>query len=353
MKGIRETLGDISPEILSNSTPGSNYLLIRCPYHKHGLERTPSLSVSTTKPVFHCHSCKEAGHISRLLKDLSGLNSNAIQIMLDGLDVVQAPYDRAAETINKIKRGNPLRGNYHLDESVMDGMRLAPIDLLDKGFKESTLRHFEIGFDLSRYRTIYPLRNVYGELLGLSGRTVLDEEPRYKLYRRELIDKGFNIPADYSLESVKSGLLWHAHIVHPFLLKERDELIVVEGFKACMWVYQAGFENVVALAGSYLSDIHAAYIASVTQRVILYLDNDYAGKKGTWAGGMRLLNKIPDLRVATYPENRNQPDDLTPDEVSTMLALAPSYYDWRKTDGRLLPEDERRLHRWALRRQAS
>ena len=322
-----DTLLDLAPHLAEDMRPGPGHVMVRCPFHGGGMENTPSLSISTTKPVWFCHGCKRAGHIAVLLS-MHGMSRDAINALLP-----REGYQQAETLAAKLVKGvDPFKGKFILDEGLLDYYRLAPKPLLQAGFTHQTLRHFEVGFDMKNFRITYPLRTAYGDLVGISGRTVFaDEEPRYRIYDRELKERtDYPVPKDYSMESVKSAVLWHAHVVRPFFFPTNGdrELLVTEGFKACMWTFQAGLEDVVALVGSYLTQIHAELIARVTRKVTLLLDNNEAGHKGTLKAGRLLLSKGVDVRVAQYPDAREQPDELTPTELAQSIDQKQSLRAW-------------------------
>lgn len=337
MSDIAQALFAFAPYLQEKAKRSSSYIMIQCPFHGDGRENNPSCSVSLEKPVFHCHSCGTSGHISQLFKNY-GIGPEAIKGILrsTGLD---KPYDKLKGKVaaRLTKTVDTFRGMYVLDEELLDDYRLAPKALLRAGFAKETLRHFEVGYDATNMRITFPIRNVYGELVGISGRAILDyQEPRYKIYDHEMkMREGFQIPETYTMETVKDSVLWHSHVVRPFFYSssEQDDIFVVtEGFKACMWSWQSGYKSSVALIGAYLSDIHAELIASSVQYVLLFLDHNPAGWKGTLRAG-RVLSKYGlDVRVAAYPDDRQQPDDLTPQELTKAVAEAPTYLQWRQHD---------------------
>jgi DNA primase len=336
MSSVRDILQAAAPELAARARPGHNYLLVPCPFHGGGQERTPSCSISTEKPVFHCHACGESGHLSRLLRNF-GLDGGTAARMIESAGLghgTAAPKGRAA-IIQSYKTGkDPYRGRFVLDEDLLDAYRMAPKPLIEAGFDKDVLRHFEVGVDLSQARITFPIRNLYGELVGISGRTLLDAEPRYKIYREELVQRGkremWHIPTDYSIEEVKKATFWHAHIVYPFLIDAEETLVITEGFKACMWVYQHGFPSVVALIGARMSHQHANLVARTCKHVVLFLDNNEAGHVGTFHAA-EVLERIG-VRpwIANYPDDRQQPDDLSPDEVEQAIVTAHSFIKWRR-----------------------
>lgn len=327
---IIEKLLEIAPELGNNLKRGQDYVLVTCPFHGGGQEKTPSLSISTWKPVFLCHGCKEAGHVSQLFRHY-GLSREHIDVIIPRTEYTKEKTGPVAAKLHKNQ--DPFRGKYILHEDILDAYRLKPTSLERDGYHEMTLRHFEVGYDSKNIRITYPLRTVFGELVGISGRTIIEGvEPRYKIYDGELKEReDFKIPKDYTMSEVKSSILWHGHVVRPLLFlhdKADTELIITEGFKACMWVWQAGHEDVVALVGSYLTPFHAELIARATRRALLFLDADEAGIKGTRWGGRLLTEKGVAVRVASYPEGAKQPDDLTKEGVAHAIEQAQSLRRW-------------------------
>lgn len=327
---------------LEDAKFASSNILIRCPFHKEGGERTPSLSVKLDAPVFFCHGCQENGHITKLLSAM-GMPRDLAKRLVDAAHFPEQGNARRQGDCRFYIGPNPYRGEFILDEDILDEFRLMPTSLRDAGYQKRTLRHFGVGFDYDRLRVTYPLRNIYGELVGISGRTVVDEDPRYKIYTKEL-SKIADVPEDYSMESVKKAILWHGHSVIPVLYRTSSEPIVItEGFKAAMWVWQAGIRNVVALVGSYLTREHADLLAAIGCPVFLFLDNNEAGIKGTLKAIRKIKN--PERYVVRYPDLREQPDDLDPEEVHEALGSAQNHVQW-VGENRHVIRQEQRLKGW-------
>jgi DNA primase len=339
-----DTLFAIAPHLREDMKPGQNHVMVRCPFHAGGAEKTPSCSISTFKPVFWCFGCKESGHLSRLLRHF-GLSKTAIDAILPRDESYQAEEHTLAARM--LKGLDPFRGRYVLNEEILDAYRMRPRQLVRAGFDTDTLRHFEVGFDDANMRITFPLRSVFGDLLGISGRTVIGADQKYRIYDWELKSRpDFKVPAEYTMEESKSAVLWHGHVVRPFFFLRnsgKEDIVITEGFKACMWTWQAGIQDVVALVGSYLTDVHAELLARATRKITLFLDNNEAGIKGTHGAANRLLKKGIDVAVATYPDHREQPDDFSPQEVQQALREKEAYRHWAARHR--LPEDLRRIKR--------
>jgi DNA primase len=327
MRLIDEVVREINPSALEDANITAAFVMVKCPFHGGGSERTPSCSLSRSKPVFFCHGCSTGGHISKFLRAIGATKDYA----KNAIEHVDYDYSEAGGNKRSIYSGkvNLFRGEFILDDDILDGWRLRPQALFHAGFKERTLRHFEVGVDHSRARITFPLRNLYGELVGVSGRTMVEntDGSRYKIYSAKDLEP-FGVSPEYTTQSIKSSLLWHAHLVYPICFKTREPIIICEGFKAAMWVWQAGLHNVVALVGAHLSKMQAELLARTASDVILFLDNNTAGWAGTHKAAERLIAKNI-TKVAAYPDLRQQPDALSEAEVQHAVDTSVSYTRWR------------------------
>ena len=109
-------------------------------------------------------------------------------------------------------------------------------------------------------------------------------------------------------------------------------VVVCEGFKAALWVIQAGYPYTVAILGTYLSREQEALLSRITNRVVLFLDNDAPGRKATEKITKNCLRGL-DMRVAHYTEQHlgKSPDDLTEEQVRAAIKTALTPLNWRKS----------------------
>ena len=195
----------------------------------------------------------------------------------------------------------------------------------DWGFPPDLCQMFGVGFDERHMRVTFPLRDLSGRLVGISGRSVNGEGKRYKVYDKEYLD--FGLP---ERKTEKRALVWNAHEAVVALALEPDplarRLVLVEGFKAAMRVAQSGISAVVALLGSYMTTEQWYFIEHTGTSVCLMFDNNPAGRSGTFESAKRLLTSTRELRFVEY--NAEQPSDLTPEEVLAAVAAAPLFSSW-------------------------
>lgn len=141
--------------------------------------------------------------------------------------------------------------------------------LVTRGFSESVLDEFDIGFcdnpNKEMYnRVVFPVYDETGHsIIGCVGRAVSDSAERWKN------SKGFN----------KSNYLygyWKAY-KH---IKKCGSVVLVEGQGDVLKLYSSGIVNSVGLFGCDLNDSQEFLLQkSGAFNIILALDNDEAGKK--------------------------------------------------------------------------
>lgn len=327
---------------------GENNISLRCPFHKGGQESRPSFSVNVDSGAFQCFTCKVSGGLPKLLKLLQ-LPDSVVDAELRDIrkeleeNRERRKWKKKAEWISR----DPFLASMILPESLLRPYKLLPLKLQAEGFDTRWLEYMEIGYDRVNNRITYPIRDIYGNLAGLAGgASIAGQYPKYKVYQGGRKDPQTNhwIPSEYGewFDESYPGYLFHNHDflwnfdqVYPtlFFTKSEDQyIILVEGYKACLWVLQSGFSNVVALMGSSLSEKQCSLLNRISARIILFLDQDQAGRKGTIQIGktLRKLGKSGIL-VAHYPYVDDcQPDDLPGYEVTASITGAIPYPQWLK-----------------------
>jgi DNA primase len=309
---------------------GPDDLSGRCPFHRKSdgsQERSASFAMNLDSGLWFCHSCGAKGNLFTFFRDL-GMPRQEIHLNFDQL--IEAakenlPAAKDPRTVSLVDK-NPL------DHRLLGLLDYMPNDLLRAGFLPDTLRSFEVGFDRWHYRVTYPIRDIVGQLVGISGRTVIDAVPRYKVYDKEYIAWGLGERQGWQ----RGNVLYNAWQLYGRLYhcSEPTEIVIVEGFKACMWVHQAGFTNVVGLLGHYLTQPQQWILENTGAKLYLFLDNNPPGWDGCEKAGLALAKTIPHVHVILYPERLwndedAQPDSCTVDEIHQQKENAIPYYSFR------------------------
>lgn len=299
---------------------GEDYVMAICPFHRKPdgrMESGPSFYLSTRTGRWGCFSCKQKGGLKDLLVEF-GFNG----------EIVERQFGSLLEEVarHKPERFDPLRPERDddpLPEAFLGLFDACPIDLLNQGFPMELLQQFDIGYDELHQRITFPIRDHEGRLMGINGRSTIQQGGRYKVYKDEYEAWGLPIR-----NTKKSRYLWNAHRWYKQVLPRNSPesaVILVEGYKACMRLAQHGFENVAALQGSSMSPHQQQVLERLGATVYLMLDNDPAGHAATREIAP-VLNRSLNVRIVRY--RQQQPSDLGRDEVFQALVGAEDSHLW-------------------------
>lgn len=302
-----------------------------CPFHQ---EKTAgAFYISTENGLFICHSCQTKGSLLTFLKEIGAPRSLRATV----LDQVGETLFEKTKRRDVVKgREDPFKGHMALSEGLLGIFDYTPLDLVKAGFDKKVLQDYDIGFDKDAMRITFPIRNHLGVLMGIAGRTVQGDWPRYKIYKAEDLKRFSDQYRGYDIH--KKNFLWNMDRVYPEAFHgDLDHMFIVEGYKAALWLIQNGAWNTVALQGTYLSFMQRRLLQRFGGDLILFLDNTDHAKKGVFEAGnaLRSANKV---RVCVYPEQSeegDQPDDLDPESLVETLETAVDFHRWRRHYARL------------------
>lgn len=177
--------------------------------------------------------------------------------------------------------------------------------LREEGFSDDLLleagvagrsRHGRL-YDRMRSRVIFPIHDDQGASRGFAGRLLSGDGPKY-----------LNTPETELYQ--KRSLLYGLHHAHQPIL-DTDRAIVVEGYTDTIAAHQSGLTNVVATAGTALTEEHLKTLARITSNVTLSFDSDHAGLQA--AERVAELDRAHHgirLHVARLPEGLDPADLL-------------------------------------------
>lgn len=239
-----------------------------CPFHGGG-ENTPPMGVNEKDGiiVYHCFACGASGKLPNLVAKVKGVSYEAAVALLEKKFFVDDyKSDSQTEDLKSIADKIPtweerIGKELILPDSLLDLYATEdPTGYMKKrGITEATMRLNEIGYDRWKERVTFPVRNRRGELFGIVGRTVKDAYPKYEFYDNFL----------------KSHVLYGMQQFTP-----RYPVVVCEGHLTRLWIQQCSVPNAVALQGCECSEIQANWLAEDATEIIMFLDNDKAGRQG-------------------------------------------------------------------------
>ena len=332
-------IADLVAPYLDRVKGGQRNLNARCPFHD---DHSPSFSINVQTGAWICGGCKLKGGLTTFFQ-LLGLKRHQIDNMIEPVRyLLDQQRDRDRRRFHsRFQRGDPFKGEMTLREAVLGMYDFAPLDLLSKGFDKTVLRALDVGYDRRLDRIVYPIRDLYGNLVGVSGRSVIGEKPRYKVYRGGFLDQeGTKHAGDFGPEFDElypgykinpKNYLWNAHQVYPAIMSSAEEepIYIVEGYKAAIWMIQNGFTNTVATMGSSMSRVQYDIIARLGGVKVLFYDNDPAGIDGMLRVGQWLSKIGPVECVVLFPWAK-QPDDLNRNGLDEVVNNRVRFQKWKR-----------------------
>lgn len=302
-------------------------------------ERTPSFIVSPEKGIWHDFSSGKGGNVFSFVMEMEGLEfKEALELLARKANVdldqfkgtrgsgnaqikerLFAASEAAARfyqvqfsknqvaleyVFNKRKFTKDIALEFRLGYSPNNGGAL--IDhLVKKGFSEKeltqaglTARRYRGGVqDMFRGRLMIPLMDQQGRVIGFTARQ-LDDDPNAPKYintpQTLLYDKSRHV---YGFSMAKEGL------------RKSGFAVLVEGNLDVIASHQVGVRNVVATAGTALTEPHLKTISRFTGDIRLAFDEDKAGVAAT-ERSIPIASKVGvRLSIITIPSGKD-PDEL-------------------------------------------
>ena len=283
---------DIVGHYLPLKKSGANFVCV-CPFHD---DKNPSMSVSPTRGIFHCFSCKAGGDAIKFVMDYEKLSYP---------EAVEKIASLQNFTLNYVRGGEPAKENKHILEnanafyrSLLYKTPAAVEYLYSRGITDELIDKFELGFAPESAQTIRLLQNeqiepiealeigivkqnengiyasfinritfpIYthaGRLVGFGGRTISGNPAKY-----------VNSPQSAVFD--KSTLFYGYHLAKREIFT-KNQIIITEGYMDVIMLHKAGFNNVVAVLGTALTTKHLSLLKRGEISVILCFDGDDAG----------------------------------------------------------------------------
>jgi len=164
---------------------------------------------------------------------------------------------------------------------------------------------------------VFPLLWSGGRVVGFGGRALDDSEPKYlNSPETRVYHKGHYL---YGLAQARSAL------------RASREAILVEGYMDTLSLYEAGFHNVVASAGTALTIEQARILSRYADRVFVAYDGDAAGIAAATKAAELLVRLGVKVRIAEFPDGAD-PDSFVrqsgADAMKEELSRARDFIDF-------------------------
>ena len=180
-----------------------------------------------------------------------------------------------------------------------------------RGINQQSIVDFDLGYSQNMGMVTVPVHSPDGMPIGIVGRSI--EGKSFK--------NSTNLP--------KSKTMFNVHRAK----KIGDHVIVVESSFDAIRIHQAGFPNVVATLGGFLSKEQHHILNRYFNRITIMTDTDLAGREL----GLSIANKLrmKDVLWASYeygkiyPHEAKDAGDMTDEEIKACIKNAVSDIEYR------------------------
>jgi DNA primase len=348
---------ELASEYLTLKKAGRNYLGL-CPFHQ---EKTPSFTVNREKQIFYCFGCGEGGNVITLLMKIANKSfPEAIKHLAEKTGVILPVRTFGREGHEKDSLHDEiinlnLRAAQQFSRNLSSPAgKIARDYLLKRAVTDETIKQFRLGYvpdtwrsltdyiegsglslklaeqaglviagkeggfyDRFRGRLIFPIENIFGEIVAFGGRILGEGDPKYlNSPESPVYIKGKNL---YGLQKAKEAI------------RQSGFCLIVEGYFDAISLWNAGVHNVVATLGTALTRDHLELLRRYTQDVVALFDPDTAGRKALDRSLELFLGANMRARALILPEGCD-PDDYVKkygkDKIEELIAIAPSISDY-------------------------
>ncbi len=338
---------DLIQEYFPLKASGANFKA-RCPFHE---EKTPSFMVSREKQFYHCFGCHESGDIFTFIQKMENVEfAEALKILANKAGVKLPDYNpRATSLKTKILEMNELAREWFHNQLFNAQTAVPALDYLTKqrGLSDLTIKKWSLGYALDNWqalsaylrqkgyhdeeiiqsglvvvktggrdyydrfrdRIIFPIEDYHGNVIGFTARAMKEEENA----------KYINTPQTlaYNKSEAIFGLFQAKAAI-----KEKDQVVIVEGNMDVISSHQAGVKNVVAVSGTAFTVEQIKLLQRLTNNFIFSFDADEAGIRAAERSIVAAWQAEANVKVlAINKELGKDPDEIIKKDKKVWLDL--------------------------------
>lgn len=337
---------DVVSEFVTLRKRGVNYVGL-CPFHD---DKSPSFYVSPAKNICKCFACGEGGtavHFIMKHEQLGYFDALRFLAKKYNIEIQERELSDEEKRIRSDRESmfivNAWAQQYFsqmLHEHV-EGKTVGMRYFIERGFREETIRKFQLGYSLDqrdalyqqairkgykkeylektglviayengnvndrfRGRVIFPVHSLSGKVVAFGGRVLKKDEKTAKYV---------NSPESPIYH--KSNELYGIYFAKQAIVKA-DRCYLVEGYTDVISMHQSGVENVVASSGTALTHGQIRLIHRFTNNITVLYDGDAAGIKAAIRGIDLLLDEGMNVKVVLLPDGED-PDSFARSHTAT------------------------------------
>ncbi|HRQ86479.1 MAG TPA: DNA primase [Candidatus Saccharibacteria bacterium] len=306
-------------------------------------EKTPSFIVSPEKNIWHDFSSNKGGDVFSFIMEVEGVEfKEALELLARKAGVDLSQYSSSGDSQVRAKQKRRLLAlhsdaAHYYQRSLISNQHAVEYVFKKRGFDKPTVTDFRVGYapdsgdalisfltkkgysknelnlagvtnrfggDLFRGRLMVPLMDGAGQVIGFTAR-ILKDDPKAPKY--------LNTPQTMSYDKSR----------HIFGLSQAKEAIrtagyavLVEGNLDVVSSHQAGVKQVVATAGTAMTEHHLKALSRLVSVVKLAFDGDSAGIAAT-ERALAIAQKVGiELLIVSLPSTVKDPDELVKQDVA-------------------------------------
>ncbi len=275
-----------------------------CPFHR---EKTPSFSVSADKQLYYCFGCHESGNVFSFIMKIENLSFyDSVALLAERAGMQMPQVESSEKGLSKEKKQHLLEANrlaaryYH--EMLYTPEGAEALDYLRaRGLSDAHIKRFGLGFapngynaltqmlqgkgysntdlisvglsaisdrgarDFFRNRIMFPIINIYGDVIAFGGRVMDKSEPKYlNTGDTPIFNKRKNL---YGINIIKKN--------------SSKKAILCEGYMDVIALNINGFDYGVASLGTALTRDQVKLVHRFCPEIYISYDGDRAGQKAT------------------------------------------------------------------------
>lgn len=337
---------DVVSEFVTLRKRGVNYVGL-CPFHD---DKSPSFYVSPAKNICKCFACGEGGtavHFIMKHEQLGYFDALRFLAKKYNIEIQERELSDEEKRIRSDRESmfivNAWAQQYfsQMLHEHMEGKTVGMRYFIERGFREDTIRKFQLGYSLDqrdalyqqalrkgykkeylektglviayengnvndrfRGRVIFPVHSLSGKVVAFGGRVLKKDEKTAKYV---------NSPESPIYH--KSNELYGIYFAKQAIVKA-DRCYLVEGYTDVISMHQSGVENVVASSGTALTHGQIRLIHRFTNNITVLYDGDAAGIKAAIRGIDLLLDEGMNVKVVLLPDGED-PDSFARSHSAT------------------------------------
>ena len=357
---------------------GRNYWGL-CPFHG---EKTASFSVDPEHQLYYCFGCKNGGDVIHFITEIERCSFHeAVELLADRAHlpvpelVNDEDYERRRSRRERLLQANTEAARFYHETLFQPAGASSLAYLRSRGLSDSVIRKFGLGaapdewssltdhliakgytleelssvgltlvkqpgedggklryFDMFRNRAIFPIIDMYKNVIAFGGRSLGKQMPKYMN------------TSDTPVFNKRKGV-YAANLLRQ--QRHLDRVILVEGYMDVVALTQFGIPGVCATLGTALTEEQARLLRRFAPEVYLAYDGDSAGQHAILRGLDILQQEGIPAKVLDFPDGLDPDEFIRRDGADAFYALpalsATAYrlrrlketYDLSDSEGRM------------------